>query len=79
VTDDPTKEFVRTKATLVVVPGHLMGQWPREISKFCSDSKQVIIIKDMKQFNETSVADIMAADIVVVNFQVDSWAICCGL
>jgi hypothetical protein len=49
-----------------------MGQWPLEISKFCSDSKTVINIRDMNQFNETSVADIMAADIVVVNFQVDA-------
>ena len=66
-TDSP---FICTRATLVVVPGHLMLQWPREIEKFLGKSKKVCVIKDMKSFNDTAIEDITAADIVVVNFTV---------
>ena len=62
--------FINTKATLVVVPGHLMLQWPKEIEKFLGKSKKVCVIRDMKSFNDTAIGDILAADIVVVNFTV---------
>jgi hypothetical protein len=64
------KGFLTTKATLVIVPGHLMGQWPREIEKFLGKSKNVVLIKDMSGFNKLTVADIKKADIVVVSFTV---------
>ena len=114
-----TPGFVKTKATLVVVPGHLMGQWPNEgdsfssllfslflctssfnaymmlfssnasialslfnnthswrnknkheVKKFLGSSKNVVEIKDMRSFNDTSIDDILDADIVIVNFTV---------
>ena len=64
------KSSIFTKATLVVVPPHLMGQWPKEIEKFCGKTKRVLIIKDMTSFNNTTVEQIENADIVVVNFVV---------
>ena len=63
--------FVFTKATLVVVPGHLMGQWPDEIEKFLGKGrKKVVIIKDLSSLNSLLVSDVTSADIVVVNFTV---------
>lgn len=68
------KEFqdklFETNATLVIIPTHLMGQWPSEIRKFLGDSKTVITIKDMTSFNKITVKDIEDADIVLVNFTV---------
>jgi len=65
-----TQSFFHTKATLVVVPAHLMSQWPKECSKFLGSTKTVIVIKDMNNFNKITVDQILRADIVIVNFNV---------
>lgn len=62
--------FIRTKATLVVVPKHLMGQWPDEIKKFLGNKKKVQVIKDMSSLNKLTIRDVQNADIVVVSFAV---------
>jgi hypothetical protein len=68
------KEFAQTlfhtKATLVIVPSHLMGQWPSEIKKFLGSTKTVLRINDMSSFNKLTVEDIQNADIILVNFNV---------
>lgn len=61
---------IPTKATLIIVPGHLIGQWPEEVKKFLGNSKKVIVIKDMTSFNSMTIADVQEADIVLVNFTV---------
>lgn len=60
--------LIPTKATLVVVPKHLMGQWPEEVNKFLGTSKKVVIIKDLSSLNKVSVRDIQNADIVICSF-----------
>ena len=62
--------FFATKASLIVVPSHLAGQWPNEIKKFLGGSKEVVSIKSMADFNKVSIAAIQQADIVIVNFSV---------
>lgn len=62
--------FLALKATLVVVPSTLTGQWPSEIRKFLGTSKKVVTIKDMLSFNNLTVSDLQAADIVVIGFNV---------
>jgi hypothetical protein len=57
-----------TKATLVIVPTHLMGQWPKEVKKFLGSNKKVIEIKDIGSMNKLTVSDIMHADLVIANF-----------
>jgi hypothetical protein len=66
---DYQKGYIFTKATLVIVPGHLMGQWPDEIKKFVS-GKKVCIIKDMASLSKLNLEDVTNADILVVNFTV---------
>lgn len=61
---------VRARATLVIVPSHLMGQWPREIEKFLGRKKNVVVIKDMNSFNKLTIKTMAKADIVVANFGV---------
>ena len=64
------EQYIYTRATLVIVPAHLMGQWPREIEKFLGKKVKVCVIKDMTSFNNLSVDEVMEADIVVANFGV---------
>ena len=63
-------QYIYTRATLVIVPAHLMGQWPREIEKFLGKKIKVCLIKDMTSFNNLSIEEVVNADIVVVNFGV---------
>lgn len=71
---EPPKDYrsgyIRTKATLVVVPKHLMGQWPEEVKKFLGTSKKVFVVKDMSSLNKLSIDDVQRADIVIVSFAV---------
>ncbi|KAL7565128.1 hypothetical protein ACA910_021509 [Epithemia clementina (nom. ined.)] len=63
------EKLIPTKATLVVVPGHLMGQWPDEVKKFLGGSKRVVNLEDMKSLGNTSIGAITNADIVIVSFK----------
>jgi SNF2 family DNA or RNA helicase len=71
---EPPKDYrsgyIGTKATLVVVPKHLVGQWPDEVKKFLGNSKKVCVIKDLTSLNNLSIDDIQHADIVIVSFAV---------
>ncbi|KAK9448197.1 uncharacterized protein V1518DRAFT_419949 [Limtongia smithiae] len=53
------------KATLIIIPGHLVKQWTSEIHKFTEDSFIVITISDLSSLNSVSIEDMMNADIVV--------------
>lgn len=70
----PPTEFKRSHmfsaATLIIVPSHLMGQWPKETTKFLDSTKKVCVIRDMSSFNSLTVGTIREADIVIVNFTV---------
>jgi SNF2 family DNA or RNA helicase len=70
IPEDYRSGHIETGATLVVVPAHLMGQWPAEIQKFLGTSKTVVVIKDLSCLNKITVKQIVDADIVVVNFTV---------
>ncbi|KAJ3211992.1 hypothetical protein HDU67_004137 [Dinochytrium kinnereticum] len=59
--------YIPLKATLVLVPGHLLNQWPDEIRKFLGNSIKVEVIKDMNSLNRLAIADLQAADIVVAS------------
>lgn len=68
IPDHLKHSLLRTNATIVIVPTHLMGQWPKEISKFLGTTQVIVTIKDMSQLNKLTVNDILRADIVIVNF-----------
>jgi SNF2 family DNA or RNA helicase len=64
------EKLISTDATLVIIPGHLMSQWPREIKKFMGSKVKILEIKTMVQFNSCTIKDLLNADIVLVNFTV---------
>ena len=61
--------YLASNATLVIIPAHLIGQWPHEIKKFCP-TKRVIVLKDQNSFRHHTISDIQKADIICVNFNV---------
>ncbi|KZT41751.1 hypothetical protein SISSUDRAFT_241299 [Sistotremastrum suecicum HHB10207 ss-3] len=58
--------FIPVKATLVVVPSHLSGQWANEIKKFTGDHFNVVVIHTATQINQVTIEKIQDADIVIV-------------
>ena len=62
--------YLYSKATLIVVPKHLMGQWPDEVNKFLGNNKTVCVIKDLTAYNKLTITDLQSADIVIVSFAV---------
>lgn len=71
ILQEPSQEgLLPTKATLIVVPKHLMGQWPEEVQKFLCTSKTVLVVQDLSCLNKISVQDVQNADIVIVSFAV---------
>lgn len=65
--DTPRPGRLIAKGTLIVVPAHLTRQWEGEIGKFLkSRDYSVIKLLDMTSFNQTTVDDIISADIVIV-------------
>ncbi|EGG01261.1 uncharacterized protein MELLADRAFT_79036 [Melampsora larici-populina 98AG31] len=62
------KGFVQLKATLIIVPAHLSGQWPKEFTKFTGSNKiKVHRIINMTDLNSTKICDLQEADVVVVS------------
>jgi len=71
-----TPGAIPVKATLVVIPSHLAGQWTDEIKKFTGNRYKVIKILSQADLNKISAKDIMEADIVVASapiFQSDKY------
>lgn len=64
--------LIPTKATLIIVPSHLVGQWKGEIEKFLGKKKRVELINTMANLNSITVDQIQKADIVIVNFTVSA-------
>ena len=57
--------LVNTRATLVVVPNHLLTQWQGEVRKFTGTSLRVIVVTTMVQM--PTVGEIKFADIVIIS------------
>ncbi|CAE6530732.1 unnamed protein product [Rhizoctonia solani] len=56
---------IRTNATIIVVPPHLVLQWPSEVKKFTAKEFKVVVVKDQKDLNGATIQDIIDADIVI--------------
>lgn len=57
---------VPLKATLVVVPKHLFGQWGTEIKKFAGSGLKFLAISDVTKLKQHTLADYQDADVVVI-------------
>eukprot|EP00873_Tetraselmis_striata_P026775 jgi/Tetstr1/447039/TSEL_034496.t1 len=56
---------IPVKATLVLVPPHLMNQWPSEIHKFTGNRLKVEVVKTVGDLGRLTVEQLQDADVVV--------------
>ncbi|KAJ3409238.1 hypothetical protein CcCBS67573_g05876 [Chytriomyces confervae] len=59
----------RSKATLILVPNTIAGQWEQEIRKCLGNSVKVIQLKGKAAYVKTTFQDILACDFVIVTYQ----------
>jgi hypothetical protein len=58
---------IYSKATIIIVPNHLCGQWVREISNHLIRPLNVIQLLTKKHYNKYTYNDLMNCDIVLVS------------
>ncbi|KAH9951203.1 hypothetical protein B0H21DRAFT_888547 [Amylocystis lapponica] len=63
---DDMKGKIPTKATLVVVPPHLIRQWASEVEKFTGKRFKVISLISASSINTLTIEKVQEADIIVV-------------
>jgi hypothetical protein len=57
---------IATGATLIVVPPHLIKQWPSEVKKFIDRKLTIVTLGTQADLNRVSIQEIINADIVFV-------------
>lgn len=62
--------WLRSRATLVICPTQLCGQWKRELANMISKNfdPKIVTILSKTHFNKITYHDIMTADFVIVSF-----------
>ena len=58
---------IYTKATLIIVPNHLCGQWEREFDIHLNKSINIIKLLTKKHYNKYSCYDFIKSDVIIVN------------
>jgi len=58
---------IYSKATIIIVPNHLCGQWVREINNHLINPLNVIQLLTKKHYNKYSYNDLMNCDVVLVS------------
>ncbi|KAI9683648.1 MAG: hypothetical protein M1829_004953 [Trizodia sp. TS-e1964] len=62
---------IPTKATLIVVPAHLINQWGKEVNKFMGGRcYRVIVIKTLVALKTQKISDFMSAHIIIVSWNI---------
>ena len=62
--------YISLKATLIIVPRHLIPQWKDEIHKFLGKKYELIVIETMTSLNHKTVGDFQKADIIIVSWDI---------
>jgi hypothetical protein len=65
--------LIPTKATLVLVPHHLVDQWFDEAHRFLPGEPSILWIKDIRQVKSKTIYEIQHSDVIVMN-----WNTCFG-
>lgn len=61
----PGNGKIPIKATLIVVPAHLIPQWKREIKKFLGETYRVLAIHNQTKLGNSTIHDFITADIII--------------
>ena len=58
---------IYSKATLIIVPNHLCGQWAREFSNHTIKPLKIINLLTKNHYNKYTYYDLATADVIIVN------------
>jgi hypothetical protein len=58
---------IYTKATLIIAPNHLCGQWLREFDIHLNNSLNIISLLTKKHYNKFTYYDFIKADVIIVS------------
>lgn len=58
------KDRIAIKATLIVLPPHLVRQWPKEVAKFTNPALKVLSILTMSSLKKATIKHFMDANII---------------
>lgn len=56
---------IQIKATLILIPGHLIQQWVAEFRKFTFDAFSIIQLGSLLSINKYSIEDFMNTDVII--------------
>ncbi|SPO47219.1 uncharacterized protein PSANT_04907 [Moesziomyces antarcticus] len=62
--------YVPTRATLIIVPGHLCKQWEKEVRKFCGAKLSVCVVTSKLELNKLTVRTVLNCDILIMSVTV---------
>ncbi|SNX86341.1 uncharacterized protein MEPE_05050 [Melanopsichium pennsylvanicum] len=62
--------YIPTKATLIIVPGHLCKQWEKEVRKFCGKKLSVRVVTSKTELNRLTVREVLNCDILIMSVTV---------
>jgi len=65
----PYRGFVPSRATLVLAPSNLQGQWVEEIKKFTGSTLKVLSIPTISQLKKYTMKELTEADVVVATYR----------
>ena len=58
--------IVKSAATLVVVPSHLISQWPQELRKFLGNTLDYIVLRTLSDLNSKSLSRLASVSVVFI-------------
>ncbi|KAA8650448.1 putative SNF2 family helicase [Aspergillus tanneri] len=67
---EPTRGFIPTKSTLIVVPHIMLPQWQSEITKFLGSKYKVLVFSTAMAFTKKTIRDIRNSDIILVSWNI---------
>lgn len=62
----PCVGAIGLKATLIIVPRHIVPQWREQVTKFLGNKYTVIVVQDIKTLTSQTILDFKQADIIIV-------------
>ncbi|EST09082.1 C-5 cytosine methyltransferase [Kalmanozyma brasiliensis GHG001] len=62
--------YVSTRATLIIVPGHLCKQWEKVVRKFCGNKLTVRVVTSKAELNKLTVRTVLNCDILIMSVTV---------
>ena len=62
------REYIRTRATLVICPNHLCDQWVQEYYSKFQATHRILLVVTSDQYSNLTFGDLLFADLVIISY-----------